>query len=73
MNVNTDHVTECNFCYYNNRDPKKVITHMLNKHKGEASFTVSCVVPNCMYTTKTWLAYKQHFKRKHNFNLNSST
>ena len=43
---------------------------MLVKHKGDAYFTVKCVVAECMYTTKTWTAYRQHCKHKHNLYMN---
>ena len=42
---------------------------MLNKHSKDATFTVKCVVKDCMYSTKTWAAYRQHFKCKHNLNF----
>ena len=42
---------------------------MLNKHSKDVTFTVKCVVKDCMYSTKTWAAYRQHFKCKHNLNF----
>ena len=44
---------------------------MLNKHSKDVTFTVKCVVKECMYSTKTWAAYRQHFKYKHNLNINN--
>ena len=44
---------------------------MLNKHSKDATFTVKCVVKDCMYSTKTWPAYRQHFKCKHDLNINN--
>ena len=65
---------ECPLCYFKNSETKKVIIHLLNKHKGDAGFiNVKCIVPECMYTTKTWLAYKAHCRRKHNLNINQMT
>ena len=46
---------------------------MLVKHKGDACLTVKCVVADCMYMTKTWTAYRQHCKCKHNLNMNRNT
>ena len=65
--------TSCHFCFFDHTDPRKVIIHMLVKHQGDAYLTVKCVVPKCMYSTKTWNAYKQHCKRKHNINMNRNT
>ena len=48
----------CQLCFFHHADPKKVIIHMLAKHKGDASFTVKCVVADFMYMTKTWTAYR---------------
>ena len=65
--------TSCQFCFFDHTDPRKVIIHMLVKHQGDACLTVKCVVANCMYTTKTWTAYRQHCKCKHNINMNRNT
>ena len=70
QNVNTNRVS-CQFCFFDHTDPKRVILHMLNKHSKDATFTVKCVVKDCMYSTKTWAAYRQHFKCKHNLNINN--
>ena len=64
---------KCDFCSYKDLNGKKVIVHMLGKHRGEGNFSIKCVVPSCMYRTRTWAAFKQHCKRKHNFLLNSSS
>ena len=68
QNVNMNRVS-CQFCFFDHTDPKRVILHMLNKHSKDATFTVKCVVKDCMYSTKTWAAYRQHFKCKHNLNF----
>ena len=65
--------TSCQFCFFDHTDPRKVIIHMLVKHQGDACLTVKCVVANCMYMTKTWTAYRQHCKCKHNINMNRNT
>ena len=70
QNINTNRVS-CQFCFLDHTDPKRVILHMLNKHSKDATFTVKCVVKGCMYGTKTWAACRQHFKCKHNLNINN--
>ena len=70
QNVNMNRVS-CQFCFFDHTDPKRVILHMLNKHSKDVTFTVKCVVKDCMYSTKTWAAYRQHFKCKHNLNINN--
>ena len=44
---------------------------MLNKYSKDSTFTVKCLVKDCRYSTKTWPAYRQHFKHKHNLNINN--
>ena len=68
QNVNTNRVS-CQFCFFDHTDPKRVILHMLNKHNKDVTFTVKCVVKDCMYSTKNWAGYRQHFKCKHNLNF----
>ena len=73
MNILNQNVrSSCQLCFFDHADPKKVIIHMLVKHTGDALFTVKCVVADCMYMTKTWTAYKQHFKCKHKLNINAN-
>ena len=52
QNINMNRVS-CQFCFFDHTDPKRVILHMLNKHSKDATFTVKCVVKDCMYSTKT--------------------
>ena len=67
---NTNRVS-CQCFFFDYTDPKRVIIHMLNKHSKDATFTVKCVAKDCMYSTETWAAYRQHFKCKHNLNINN--
>ena len=71
MDQQNNNRVSCQFCFFDHTDPKRVIIHLLNKHCKDATFTVKCVVKDCMYSTKTWPAYRQHFKCKHNLNINS--
>ena len=68
--LNQNLTTSCQFCFFDHADPRKVIIHMLVKHKDDACFTGKCVVADCMYMTKTWTAYRQHCKHKHNLYMN---
>ena len=69
--LNKIHRTPCQFCFFDHADPKRVIIHMLNKHRQDASFTVKCIVKECFYSAKTWAAYTQHCKHKHNLKINN--
>ena len=35
------------------------------KHKNDSAFIAYCTVGNCMYSTRSWNAYKLHFRKKH--------
>ena len=69
--LNQIHRTTCQFCFFDHADPKRVIIHMLKKHRQDASFTVKCIVKDCFYSTKTWAAYAQYCKHKHNLKINN--
>ena len=35
------------------------------KHNNGSAFIAYCTVGNCMYSTRSWNAYKLHFRKKH--------
>ena len=55
----------CLMCYYQAPNRRRLICHCLVKHKNDAQFIAFCTVPGCMYSTRSYNAFKIHNRRKH--------
>ena len=56
----------CNLCCYSNASFQHFQQHYIRLHRHDPSFTVSCGIGACNFTTKRWNTYKVHVYRKHN-------
>ena len=63
----------CSMCYFKGRSIKHLMCHCLLKHKNDGNYIAYCKIQNCMYSTRSWNAFKLHCSRKHpNVSLHST-
>ncbi|CAM1325909.1 Uncharacterised protein r2_g3484 [Pycnogonum litorale] len=62
----------CTMCYYVAENHENLVNHLVRKHKHDSNFSMQCSIGGCMYTSKSWNAFKIHVSRKHNCALETS-
>ena len=60
----------CTMCEFSTNGKLILLKHMIRKHRHQCNFQIKCIETGCMYQTRTWNAFKLHFKRKHMNRLN---
>ena len=56
---------QCCMCSYVGKNVDDMSQHIVLKHAKEANFEISCTFPGCIYKSKSYDAFKKHFKRSH--------
>lgn len=57
----------CSMCFFICNTQKRLAQHIVRRHRNDPNFIVQCCLNNCVYTTKSWNAYKLHISRRHKF------
>ena len=56
----------CTMCCFIAPSRSRLVIHLLKRHEHDSNFSVICVETSCRYSCRSWQAYKQHCRRKHN-------
>jgi len=58
---------QCQMCPVSYGTMNKAAIHALKGHRNESRFRVSCMFPLCLYSSRSWPAFRKHVTRKHGF------
>lgn len=55
----------CSMCSFSTGVYDRYFSHLVRRHRNESNFIVNCCFDNCMYSSKSWNAFKIHVSRRH--------
>ena len=62
---------KCKMCPIGHDTINKAAIHALTAHRNDHIYNVACMFENCLYTTRSWPAFRKHCLRHHNIRVNS--